>query len=60
MCAKSILIVISQISASRHHLHTVSIVQLLILSFLVEKQQIKVGHTTMDHPVGHQCLASWV
>ena len=53
MCAKSILIVINQIFASRHHLHTMSIAQLLIFH---RKLPIKVAHTTNDHPRGKRTL----
>ena len=38
MCAKSILIVINQISAFRHHLHTMSIAQLLIFDRKIANQ----------------------
>ena len=48
MGAKSILMVVSQISASRHHLHTLF---LLIYQLLIELQPIEVAHTNIGHPV---------
>ena len=50
MDAKSILMVVSQISACRHHLHPYF---LLIYQFLIEIQPIEVAHTNIGHPVRH-------